>query len=142
MAARRIAQRDVFRDHGAALNLDGAAAPLVRPTTAGNKDHPGEQMARLYHKSPIRPVVLANIHGSTHGQRGPVQDQGGQAIAAVSNTQVVHQHVRVGQNRLAGLVLRAVDPGFCRSRRQCAAPHGGVFPGALTAFPLDRRSRP
>ena len=142
MAARRIAQRNVFGDHGAALNFDGATAPLAGPTTAGNKDNPGEQMARLYNQTPIRPAVLANIHASTRGQRGPVQNQGGQAIATVSNTQVVHQHVRVGQDHLAGLALRAVDPGFGRSRRQCAAPHGGVFPGAPTAFPIGRRSRP
>jgi hypothetical protein len=53
MAARRIAQRNVFGDHGAAVNLDGAAALLARPPAAGNKNDAGEQMARLYHKTAI-----------------------------------------------------------------------------------------
>ena len=35
MAAGRNAQPDVFGDQAAALNLDGAAAPLARPTAAG-----------------------------------------------------------------------------------------------------------
>jgi hypothetical protein len=119
-----------------------AAALLARPATAGNIDDAGEQLAGLYHQTPIRPVVLANIQASTRGQRGPVQNQRGQAIATVTNTQAGHQHVRVGQGHMARLLLRAVDAGFRCSRRQRAAPHGGVFPGALTAFPLDRRSRP
>src|SRR5688572_4834023 len=32
-------------------------------------------MARLYHQTSIRPVVLANIQASTRGQRGPFQTQ-------------------------------------------------------------------
>src|SRR5256885_10565054 len=89
MTARRIAQHDVFRDHGATLNFDDAAAPLVRAATADNKDIPGEQIARLYYKSPIRPVVLTNIDGCTHGQRRPVQDQGDRKSTRLNSSHLV-----------------------------------------------------